>query len=115
MSRHVEAEHGDGVAVFHFTDANLDSVEPSELERDLRKALEQFTEQKIVISFQGVNYITSDDLGVMIRCLQHIRAQGRQLGLADMNDFIRQVFTTTRLDRMFPIHPTVDEAVQGLA
>jgi anti-sigma B factor antagonist len=67
--------------------------------------------QRVVLSFLGVQHLTSLVLGVLIRAHKRLMESGGELRLADIDPHIYEVFTITRLDRLFRIFDREDEAV----
>lgn len=67
--------------------------------------------QRVVLSFLGVQHLTSLVLGVLIRAHKRLVESGGELRLADIDPHIYEVFTITRLDRLFRIFDREDEAV----
>lgn len=60
-------------------------------------------ESEIVVDLSSVVTITSDDLNELIGFQAKLRQQGRTLVLEHPSDLVLQVFTVTRLDRLFTI------------
>lgn len=68
---------------------------------------------RIVLDLTGVEFIDSSGLGAMISILKTIGDDG-DLALCGINQTVMSIFRLTRLDRIFQIHPTADEAVLAL-
>ena len=66
----------------------------------------------LVIDLQGVNFIDSAGLSVLVRCFKHARGAAGTIRLAGLQPSVRRVFELTRLDRVFDLYKDTAEAVQ---
>lgn len=65
----------------------------------------------VVIDLSEVGWMNSTGLGILVTGLSSIRSSGGDLRLASLSERIRRPFEITRLDSIFQIYPTVDDAV----
>lgn len=75
---------------------------------DAVKAQRQGT---IVLDFSWTEAIDSTALGAIVQLFKLLRAERRDLRLAAVSDAVRRVFAITRLDRVFDIFETTEEAI----
>lgn len=68
-------------------------------------------ERKFVIDFTDTGYIDSSGLGVLVSLSKKITEAGGELRLAGLNDDLRTLFELTKLDTLFTITDTADEAI----
>lgn len=71
-------------------------------------------ERKFVVDFANTGYIDSSGLGVLVSLSKKIREQGGELRLANLNEDLRTLFELTKLDTLFRIAGSREEAMQGL-
>jgi anti-sigma B factor antagonist len=69
--------------------------------------------RKFLIDFSGTGYIDSSGLGVLVSLSKKIREQGGELRLANLNDDLRTLFELTKLDTLFHIAGTRQEALSS--
>ena len=69
----------------------------------------------VLIDFSRINYIDSTGIGELVGYLQRFRSQERQLILVNPSDKIGQLLEISRLDQLFRIHRSVDEALEAEA
>lgn len=69
----------------------------------------------LVVDLEGVSFMDSTGLGVLVGRLKLVRAQNGSLRLVCSSERILKVFAITGLDKVFQIFPTVDEAVTAPA
>ena len=71
-------------------------------------------ERKFVVNFSETGYIDSSGLGVLVSLSKKIREQEGVLRLANLNEDLRTLFELTKLDTLFEIADTREEALEGL-
>ncbi len=67
--------------------------------------------RRVLIDFANTGYIDSSGLGALVSLGKRIREQGGALRLAGLNDDLRTLFELTRLDTLFQLHATRDDAL----
>lgn len=67
--------------------------------------------RKFLIDFSGTGYIDSSGLGALVSISKKIREQGGELRLAELNEDLRSLFELTKLDTLFAISDSGDEAL----
>ena len=67
--------------------------------------------RKLLVDFSQTGYIDSSGLGVLVSLSKKIREQGGALRLAGLNDDLRTLFELTKLDTLFQIAETRDQAL----
>jgi anti-sigma B factor antagonist len=80
-----------------------------------QKVLEQLEsgDRKFVIDFSDTGYIDSSGLGVLVSLSKKIREQGGELRLSRLNEDLRTLFELTKLDTLFKIADTKEQALEG--
>jgi anti-sigma B factor antagonist len=66
----------------------------------------------IVVDLQGVDFLDSTGLGVLVGGLKRLRSHDGDLVLVCTANRILKVFEITGLTKVFAIHESVDEAVK---
>ncbi len=67
--------------------------------------------ERIVIDLSRVTYIDSAGVAALILAMQEAEAYGGKFFLSGLQETIRLIFETSRLDRTFRIFPDVDAAL----
>jgi len=67
--------------------------------------------KKFVIDFTKTGYIDSSGLGVLVSLSKKIREQGGDLRLCGLNEDLQTLFELTKLDTLFAIVRTPEEAL----
>jgi len=66
---------------------------------------------KVVVDLSKVSYIDSSGLAVLIEGMQGVEEYGGIFAIAGMQETVRSIFETARLDQVFRIFPDVDSAL----
>ena len=67
--------------------------------------------ERLVIDLSRATYIDSAGLAALILAMQEVEAYGGRFFLAGLQETLRSIFETSRLDGIFPIFPDVDAAL----
>jgi len=70
--------------------------------------------KKIVLDFSNVEYLSSAALGKLITLDKKVKSAKGKLRLCNIRPDIYEVFAITRLNKLFDIRETQDQALQGL-
>ncbi len=81
-----------------------------ELKQKVVDAMES-GEAQFVIDFAVTGYIDSSGLGALVSLSKKIREAGGDLRLSGLNDDLRTLFELTKLDTLFTICESVEEAI----
>ncbi len=69
--------------------------------------------RRIVIDLSAVPYMDSSGVASMVKLLSRARKVGTTLHLAGLNERVRSIFEITRLDQVFDIRATAQEALEA--
>ncbi|MDQ4026827.1 MAG: STAS domain-containing protein [Actinomycetota bacterium] len=64
----------------------------------------------VVVNLEGVDFLDSTGLGVLVGALKRVKAHDGSLSLVCTQDKILKIFKITGLTKVFPIHNSIDEA-----
>ena len=78
-------------------------------------ALAEVPAQRVIVSFLGVEHLTSQALGVLIQTHKALAESGGELRLADIDPRIYEVFSITRLDKVFKIYEREQDALASFS
>ncbi len=67
----------------------------------------------VIVDFTNAAYIDSSGLGALVSLGRRLRELGGDVRLAGLNDDLRTLFELTRLDALFPLFSSRDDAVTG--
>ncbi len=111
--RHTEK---DGVVRIEIVDRNiLDEANIQQIGEEISRLIDARSEPKVLISFQSVDHLSSAALGTLITINNRVRGRSGQLRLADIDPQIYEVFVITKLNKLFQIHDTSDQAMASFS
>jgi anti-sigma B factor antagonist len=67
--------------------------------------------ERIVIDLSRVTYIDSAGIALLILAMQEVEAYGGKFFLSGLQETLRLIFETSRLEQVFRIFPDVDAAL----
>ncbi len=67
--------------------------------------------RKFLVDFTDTAYIDSSGLGVLVSLSKKIREKGGELRLSNLNEDVRTLFELTKLDTLFRIADSRDQAL----
>src|SRR5438132_14347088 len=70
--------------------------------------------ERIVIDLSRATYIDSAGVAALILAMQEVDAYGGKFFLSGLQETLRSIFETSRLDRIFRIFPDVDDAFPAI-
>lgn len=101
-----------GVSRVDFIERNiLDEANIQQIGDELGRLVEASPRPRILICFENVEHLSSAALGTLITVSNQVKARDGQLRLSDIRPQIKEIFSITRLDRLFEIHETSDDAL----
>jgi len=92
----------------------LDQSNVQELGEELDDVVDTHKLTKIVINFENIHYMSSAVMGKLIGLHKKLSSLGGQLRLCNISDDIFEIFKIMRLNKLFKIAKSEDEAVIDL-
>lgn len=106
----------DQITVVEFVDRNiLDEANIQAIGEEIGSLVDAEPKPKLLISFANVDHLSSAALGALITINNKVRGKSGQLRLANIDPQIYEVFVITRLNKLFQIHETAEEAAKSFA
>lgn len=103
------------VTQIEFVDRNiLDESNIQEISDEICGLIDDQPTPLILIRFGNVEHLSSAALGALITINNRVKGKDGQLRLAEIDSQIREVFTITKLDKIFLIFDDADEAMASL-
>ncbi len=88
----------------------LDQLQITEIGQGVKELIDQGT-MKILIDFSNVDHLSSASLGMLITIKKQIETNKGRLKLSGIKPQLFEVFKITRLDKVFSVYKTADEAL----
>ncbi len=111
--RHIEVNEVGDVTVVRFRDRKLiEDIRIQELGHELFSLVDAENRDKLLLNFSQVEFLSSSALGKLITLDKKMKNAGGAIKLSNIKPEIFEVFTITRLDRLFDIR---DDEADALA
>jgi anti-sigma B factor antagonist len=83
---------------------------------NLRNILLDLTKAKnsaILVNLLNVKYMDSSGVATLVEALQQVGKYGGKLKIANLRNSVKDVFELSRLDKVFDIYESVEEAAEA--
>jgi len=81
--------------------------------RDFKREIKPYEGSSLVLDLSGVTFVDSSGLAGLITFLRDVHAQNQDLRFTGLTRDVARLFKLVRIDRIFEIYPTVEEAVRS--
>jgi len=81
---------------------------------ELKKQFEKQTSKKVVVDLLKVGYIDSSGLATLVEILKRTKSQSGSLVLSGLSEKVKSLFEITKLDKLFQVAASQDEAVSRI-
>jgi len=111
---HLTVTKPNGVILVEFAERKIiEELSISEIGDELSKLVDAQSGVKILLSFKNVGHLSSAALGMLITLNKKVTGQKGRLRLSDITPQIYEVFKITRLNKLFEIYDTAEQALAG--
>lgn len=95
----------------------IDHPNAQALEQALQPLLvaAQASAAALVLDFEGVDYISSMGLRVLMVAAKQLRARNRRIAVSGLVPAVREIFAIARFDHVLEVFPTVRDALRALS
>lgn len=105
-------ERKEGNVAILTLNGRLDAYSSNELERSISTLIDNGS-VRIVVNFDGVDYISSSGLRVMLASLKRLKKAEGDLKLACLKPYVKEVFDIAGFTQLFNIYEQEEEAVNS--
>ena len=109
----VKTEQKSGLTVCH-VEGEIDINTAPDIKKMFDKLITK-KEPKIVINLAKVTYVDSSGLATLVEVLKNMRSYGGKMKLSNMSPKIKSLFEITKLEKLFDIASSVEEAISNFA
>lgn len=103
-----------GIVCIEFVDRNiLDEANIQRIGEEISQIVDAQVQPKVLISFANVDHLSSAALGTLITINNRIRSKDGQLRLCNIDPQIYEVFVITKLNKLFQIHESSEDAIES--
>jgi anti-sigma B factor antagonist len=110
--RRITVSDNEGVSIVRFVDKKIvDSGSIEQLGEELNALVTVDKRNMILLNFDTVEFMSSAALNKLISLNSKVKAAAGRLKLCGLRAEIKEVFTITRLDRVFDLRKTEVDAI----
>jgi len=104
------------IRIVEFTNNKiLDEGNIADIGNTLNVLIDEMPSPKLLLDFNTVDHLSSAALGMLINANNRIKQKNGKFRLANIKPQILEVFRITKLDKLFRIFPTRQEAVKSFS
>ena len=102
-----------GLMLVRLNDEHLDAGNVKEFKEAIDPLVTQHP--RVVFDMSALTFVDSSGLGALIACLRQTQKQHGDFKLCAMSQPVQSLFELMRMQRVFDIHSTRDDAVRAFA
>lgn len=108
----LKIETNNGKIVVFVKEERLDANNSDGLKSELNRLFDTGN-QNLIVDLKEVRFIDSSGLGVLVSGFKNASTRQGSLKLSSLQTQVKSMFELTRLQRVFEIYTTVDEALES--
>ncbi len=101
------------ITVFHLQGDIIDKAEATSFIEEIGRIMAT-GKNKFVLELSGVKYMNSSGLNILVNILTKARNAGGEVAVCNLSKKVSDLLVITKLDSIFHILPTVQEALKKL-
>ena len=108
----IKTERNDGTLIAK-AQGRIDGVNARDFEEAMKAAISS-DDGTVVIDLEGLSYISSAGLRVILLIAKTLRKRNAELILCSLSDPIREVFEISGFDKIIPVHASREQALSSI-
>ena len=108
---HFTIEQEDAITIFRLKESRLDSMNASALKAEFL-ILAQPDVETLIVDLSEVSYVDSAGLSALLLAQRQQSAHNGDVRLVGANENVASLLRLTQLDRIFPVYPTIEAAIE---
>lgn len=114
MLFHYKISPKSSVSIVHMGGELIEKSQGEPLVQEIKALLEKGS-RKFVLDFSNLRYMNSSGLGILVTILTKVRNNGGELAVTNLNKKIKELLVITKLNQMFHVTNTLEEAIGELS
>lgn len=107
----LKVTHQDHIAIVEIPGDNLEASNAVAFKEAIGAVLE--THKQVIFDLSQLQFVDSSGLGAMLSCLKKLNALQGGLKLCGVTKPVQSLFELVRMNRVFSIYATQEEAIQA--
>jgi len=113
MTFNYNTSQQEGITIFELEGEIIDKNQTTGL-TDQISTLVSSGKKRIVLELSKIRYMNSSGLNVLVNILTRVRNAGGDVSVCNLSVKVKELLVVTKLDTIFHILPTVEDAVKKL-
>ena len=110
----LEMKQDEEVLVLSFVDRKItDQKRIAQIDADLQYATGLAADGRMLLDFEGLSFMSSAMIGALLRFQKKCDGESIKVKFCNISDDIKDVFHTMKLNKVFSIHKTREQAVKS--
>lgn len=105
------SKDANGARIISVNAERIDAAIAIQFKEDMRSQTDGGPD-RVVLDLSQVQFIDSSGLGAIVASMKQL-GSGRRLDLAGLSPMVDKVFRLTRMDSVFTLYPTLEDAFQS--
>lgn len=110
----INIENHENAVIVTFRGDRVEYEDSGKLRSQTMEAARENPGLPVIVDLSGVIMLPSVSIGALITISQLLKESGQRLILAGLSPDVRQTLAICRLDKIFDIRPTRDDALEAL-
>ncbi|KAB7614863.1 STAS domain-containing protein [Amylibacter sp. SFDW26] len=106
-----ETKHG-VITQIQLHETRLDAAQSIRFKEAIREIVDEGAEH-ILLDMQEVKFMDSSGLGALVAMMKYMGAE-KKFELTGLTPMVEKVFKLTRMDEVFQVHPSVQDAITAV-
>jgi anti-sigma B factor antagonist len=102
-----------GITIFHLEGEIIDKAQATGFMEEITKVVSA-GKTRIILELSGLKYMNSSGLNVLVNTLTKARNAGGEVTVCNLSKKVNDLLVITKLDSIFHILPSLDEALKKL-
>lgn len=87
----------------------------NQIQQVVRTEMAQRKKRPMIVDLTAVEVMSSLIMGALIELLQRLKNEGQRFVLVGLSKHVRASFSVARIDQMFEIHDSIDDAMRNIS
>ena len=109
---HISQEKKDDFLILKISEIRLDASNSKALKEYLSVIINE-SDDRIILDLSEVDFMDSSGLAALLPFVEKRATEGHRMLLAGLSIKVQRLFSLTRLDSIFAVYPTVNDAIKG--
>lgn len=113
MEVRLETQEVGDVLAIKVLDKRIKHDQSDDFGQQVKKGLEAYRPKKVLLNLEEVEYMSSNNLGIIVAIHKEITGEGGQFRVVVANKTVQEILKITNLHRVLSLYASASEALNG--